>query len=380
MIGPAKSPGNFRAFTALFAYITTLQPDLLHRGRFEAMIGALSGKRNDIFDRALREGLTGFLFRAMESTQLSGLFPSDTVDRLASVYYSTVQKNLALEHELQRIVENTKPRGIDIVVLQGMALIQTVYADIGLRAMADIDLWVRGTDRPACFDILTSMGYVQDTLYPGTFRNGTTVLDIHSHLFWADRIRSRNNMLSVDDGLIFEAAEPSHRKCLRALVLNPYDQVLYLGLHLLKHNADRLIWLVDIKLILEHFDAADWHKLAERAEFLGLAKSLAYILYLLTFLLQIQTPGELNGFMKHYKPGTGATWLLRRRIQRHALPSWAPLILFSSGMTLRETLPFVWENLFPRPHVLRQVFPESAQQQNWPLYLKRFAQLTGIRR
>lgn len=380
MTRPSKSLGTSKACNEIFAYITTLQPDLLDAGRFEEMIGALSGERNDIFDRALREGLSGFLFRAMESTQLSGLFPSDKVDRITRVYYSTVQKNLALEHELQRIVENTKSRGIDIVVLQGMALIQTIYADIGLRAMTDIDLWVRETDRPVCFDILTSMGFVQDSLYPGTFRNGATVLDIHSHLFWSDRIRSRKNILSVDDGLLFEAAEPSRRKQLCPLVLNPYDQVLYLGLHLLKHNADRLIWLVDIKSILEHFDAADWHTLADRAEYLGLARSLAYIRYLLFRLLQFKTPAELNGFMEHYRPGTGATWLLRRRIHRHALPSWAPLILFSSRMTLREKLPFVWENLFPRLQVLRQVFPDSAQQQSWQLYLKRLAQITGIRR
>jgi len=371
---------NYHPRTDLYACIATTRPKRIDPGRLKEIIGAFSGISDDIIDGATREGMSGFLFKALQSTHLSDLIPRDRLGLIQRAYYATVQKNLTLEAELQSIVEITHQRGINIVVLQGMGLIQTIYPDIGLRPMTDIDLWVPNKDFRACFEILKRIGYNQDPLYPGTFRNGAAVLDIHSHLFWAERIRSRKRILSVDERVIFDASIPLRQDLPGALILNPYDQVLYLGLHVLKHNADRLIWLVDIKLILERFEFTDWQKLMERSIDLGLSRSLTYILYLLDCLLRYSPPSEVNRMMEHHRPGTGVKWLLRRRIHRHALPAWSPLILFSSGMTLAKKLPFIWENLFPRPGILRQVFPESARGQTWPLYLKRFAQITGIRR
>jgi len=341
----------------MFAYIATPRPDLLDSGRLKALIDALSGESNDIFGRVVHEGMAGFFFRAIESAQLSGVLPSDQMNRIRREYYATVRKNLTLEHELRRILEATNPGGLDIVILQGMALIHTVYTDVGVRAMTDIDLWVRKKDRRECFDILKRLGYKQDPLYPGTFRNGPAVLDIHSHLFWADRIRSRKRILSVDENRIFEAADPMHRDFPGAMVLNPYDQVLYLGLHMLKHHADRLVWLVDIKLILDRYDGEDWQRLIERAQALGLARSLAYVICLLSRLLRYFPPRRSPTLWMITAPASASDGCFVGEFTITHCPTGRPWCSFLRVLPSRTSYRSFGKIYFPGPWCCIRCFP-----------------------
>ena len=70
--------------------------------------------------------------------------------------------------------------------------------------------------------------------------------------------------------------------------------------------------------------------------------------------------------------------ILSRRINGEPLTLWAPLILLSSGMGWAHRFAFFWENLFPGPEILKQVFPGSAESKVWRLYVKRVLQLIGM--
>ena len=140
--------------------------------------------------------------------------------------------------------------------------------------------------------ILGVLGYERDDVYPSTFKQGSTVFDIHTHILWADRIRTRKLLLGKSEEHLIGEVRAIKIEGEKALCLSPYDQVLYLSLHAFKHRVDRLIWLVDIKRILERWNAGNWESLVRRAEDLGQRKTLMYIFFLLERVFHFRIPPD----------------------------------------------------------------------------------------
>ena len=181
-----------------------------------------------------------------------------------------------------------------------------------------------------------------------------------------DEIFSRSDRIDIDGRHI--------------LVLSPQDHFLYLGLHALKHNFERLIWLVDIKSLVAGWNKSDWDSLVKRAEDLGHKKTLRYILFLLTHIFDIRLPDDIATFLNKWKPGFMEKRILRRRIEGQSIPTWAQLMMISNGRSFRERISFFYETLFPRPEVLRQVFANAPQLSVPQLYWRRVLQVFGLGR
>jgi hypothetical protein len=333
-----------------------------------------------LIDQAVKEGLGGFFYKSLLKAGLLETISPQHKQRLYTIYYLTVRQNVKLLHALTTILDELNKEGVDITLLQGMALLQEAYQDIGLRPMKDMDLWVLPSNYQRLVDALVQQGFYSDRLYPKTYRKGEIVLDIHTHLLWADRIKARDYLLSKSQDEIFRSTKSIKTDCGRVLCLGPQDHFLYLGLHALKHNFERLIWLVDIKALVARWTSSDWDALLKRAEELGHRKTLRYILYLLTHLFDLRLPSEIHSFLAQWKPGYLEKSTLHRRIEGRPISTWAQLMMISNGRRLRERLSFFIETLFPRPEVLRQVFANTPQLSVPQLYWRRILQVVGIGR
>jgi hypothetical protein len=265
-----------------------------------------------------------------------------------------------------------------VVLLQGVDLLHGVYDDLGLRPMMDIDLWVSKNDYDELARVLTHLGYERDPVYPNTYKRRSIIFDIHTHILWADRIRARKLLLGRSEEDLIERVRAMEIEGEKALCLSPNDQVLYLTLHAFKHRVDRLIWLVDIKRILERWNTAEWERLVRRAEDLGQTKSLLYIFFLLNQGFHFRIPQDAAELLKKKSLGPLEKEILRRRVKKGSLPIWGPLLLFSSQLGPGKRLAFFFESLFPRTEVLRQVFPSPPDLKPWQLYGKRALQLLGM--
>jgi hypothetical protein len=142
--------------------------------------------------------------------------------------------------------------------------------------------------------------------------------------------------------------------------------------------VDRLIWLADIKRLLETWNAADWEGLVRRAEDLGQQRTLMYILFLLDRVFHFSGPRGAFQRLQKRSLSPLEKKILRERVRTGPLPAWGPVFLFSSELGFLNRLRFLFENLFPRPEILRQVFPPPPHLKTWELYLKRVAQLLRI--
>jgi len=329
---------------------------------------------------AVREGMAGLLYKNMERAGALGMIKPPDRDRLRSLYYTTVASNLRRIHDLKEVLHRLGRRGTQVVLIQGIALLLQVYQDAGLRPLTDIDLWVIEEDYPDLVNALTGLGYRRDPLYPYSFKRSGTRFEIQTRLPWADRIKASAMLIGTSQEQIYLRTCPVKVDSEDARCLGPQDQVLYLGLHALKHNAERMIWLVDIHGLVAGWGPHDWEDLADRARELGLERPLAYILFLLTHLCDFRIPDEAHALLAREAPRSFARMALMRIVQRKSMPPWVPLFVMSSGKGIRRRFPFILENLFPRPEILRQVFADAPGGRMWRLYGKRLLQLIEMLR
>jgi hypothetical protein len=337
--------------------------------RLPKRLGAQESVR--LVEAAVREGLAGLLYRRLQEAGPLPLVAEAAARHLQSLYYLTVQSNLKTFALLTPLLEDFHREGIRVALLQGAALLIGHYRDPGLRPLSDVDLWVLPEQHGRLVGLLSGAGFENHPLTPGVWRSGGLLLDVHTHLLWPERIRASRFLFTGDERGIFQACRPLSSDGGRALTLAPIDQVVYLTVHALKHNLERLVWLADLAGLTRGWTAADWERLHRRASELGQARLAAVLGYLLRELFGRPVPGAPAA-------GTGLSavgrHLLRRR-RSGPLPKWSSLFLLSAG-GLPQQLCFALESMFPRPGVLREVFGQGLNCRQ--LYCRRVAQLLGM--
>jgi hypothetical protein len=283
--------------------------------------------------------------------------------------------NLILMQDLKEILHELNKKKIQVVLLQGINLLVQVYEDVGLRPLSDIDLWVSRKDFPGVIGVLSKHGYKRNEVYPSTFKRGSTIIDLHTHLLWAERIEARRFLLKRSQDDLYRDTRCIDFEGQEARCLSSPDQILYLSLHALKHRVEKLIWLVDLQLLLAGLKASDWKALVRRAEDLGQEKTLSYMFYLLRELFNLHPPREATQLLERHTLQFLERKALSQKIEKGCLPLWAPLLLLSSKKGLGGRASFAIETLFPRPEVLRQIFVNGPNLGVWQLYWMRAVQL-----
>jgi hypothetical protein len=353
-----------------------INPD---EGHLQSIRGGMSTilDTNHLIDLAVKEGMAGFLYKNLLKAGLLETIDPRHKQKLYNSYYLTIRHNLKLIHALNEILSSISQREIQVVLMQGISLLQQVYRDIGLRPMNDMDLWVLPQNYECLVDCLCEQGYVRNSLYPDTFSKGEIMLDVHTHILWADRIRNRDLLLNKCQEEIFNKARIINFEQTSVLCLSSADQFLYLSLHALKHNLERLIWLVDIKSLVAFWDLSAWQALIKRAEELGHVSTMNYMLFVLNNIFNLKLPPKIAALLDEWQLNFFERKVLGLRVRGRSIPTWTQLILISAGKGLRQRLSFVRETLFPRPKILRQVFANSPQLSVRQLYWKRLLQIFG---
>ena len=332
-------------------------------------MGAAESTR--LVDAAVREGVAGLLYQRLKKSGRLQALADPVRGRLESIYYLTIQTNLRLFAALKEIVRQEVP----FVLMQGAALLTDIYQDPGLRPLSDIDLWVLPRNRERLLTVLSRLGFEENPLIPGVLRRDAILVDVHTHLDWAERIQATRFLFALNPEEIQRSCRRVTWDGLDLLCLGGHDQVVFLMVHAVKHNLERLIWLADIQRLTAAWQASDWVGLRQRARQLGQARVPALLAYLRQELFGMPTPAAATvrltlSAMQRY--------LLRMR-KRGPLPMWSSLTLLTAGNRVRQ-LEFVFESMFPRPEILRQVFAEAGRRKEWQLYGLRVKQLLGMLR
>lgn len=333
--------------------------------------------QDQLVEMAVREGVAGLLYKNLKKAGVLGHLEHQQIERLQSIYYLTVRSNLKLIYDLKEVLQQLNKKNIKVVLLQGIHLLQQIYKDVGLRPLTDIDLWVLPETLEAVDRVLMELSFEKDRLYPNIFKKASTIIDLNTHIFWADRIRSRETLINKKQETLFQHCRTIDFEGQKAYCLGRIDQIIYLSLHMIKHYADRLIWLVDLKNLLLDWQAVDWELLHARAKELGQENAFDYSMILLTQLFDFREPVAAPENLDFNRLNRLEKMILENRLNGKPLPSWSPMLLFTSGKGFSKKAAFIFESLFPRPEILRQVFANTSNIKVWQLYLKRALQLVG---
>lgn len=165
---------------------------------------------------------------------------------------------------------------IDLLVLKGAALAETVYPRPSLRRYGDLDVLVRRADAARARTLLEGLGYIVDTLqWDALARNhdcqanffkhterSTVVVELHTDLINNDLFFGQ---VHVDRDGMWERARPAFLAGVEGRVLGPEDQLLHLCLHLAGHYFAAPQSLRDIAQVCGA-GGIDWPLFAEIAQ------------------------------------------------------------------------------------------------------------------
>ncbi|MFN3476315.1 MAG: nucleotidyltransferase family protein [Candidatus Methylomirabilales bacterium] len=346
-----------------------------------------------LFEMAEKEGMGGvlaFQLRRLaqahhpKSTHLryprtTAPLHSNTPAQMTQALHGIFARNGALFAELSALREGLRCQGLQVILLKGGALIETVYrGHLGLRPLSDLDLLVKPADLPAVRQLLQDRGFRPLSPSSTFFLNGSAAFDLHTDLMGTTRIRRRRLAFRFDDEALWREASPLLPSPLEGegegfydptlLVLSPPYQFLHLAVHALKHSFSRLIWFADLGLLVGA-GCVKWEELVDRAEATGTLRPLAYALWGLKRLMGVKIPPEVLAWLPRLNWFEQA--FLHGVVNRKAMnPIGEGLVAFSIPGLLAK-LGYLLEFGFPRREVLAEIFPSTP---SWFLYPRRLLQ------
>jgi hypothetical protein len=248
--------------------------DLLTLGPAELAprLAALPPERLDlVLEQATAHSVAPLLRNRLVEQGLFGQLPRLAKASLDAQYLESAARAMARYRELEEILAHLREASIPVIALKGIYLAKAVYAESGLRPMADIDLLFHAQDLGAVQSLLLGLGFSQSGMHhpiehyvatahelPGFFRGMTK---IEAHL----RIERPQSPFRIDHAGIWERAQPWPLGGQPLLAMAAEDLLLHLCIHAMYHHLGRipLLALVDIARVTERGDI-DWERFVDR--------------------------------------------------------------------------------------------------------------------
>lgn len=367
---PGKEVGREGDPGALLRLIlqSAWHPESLDEARALAARSCLD--RDVLLKTARQGGLSPLLYHRAAGLDL--VSPGVQAE-LEQDYYQTVRANILLFEALQEALHQLKACGVPVIVLKGGALALTVYANMGLRPMVDVDLLVPPESVGRALRGLAALGYeggpplesaadfdvseIHSNQLLLRRRDGAargSYLEIHWQLFWFPYYRQ-----VVPADWFWQTRQPLTVGTAEADMLGPEGQLLHLCAHLIHHHGTRgpfrPLWLYDVAAVIGHYGGQiDWDELLARAKACRLVLPLQRVLTRVSDEWHPPIPAAILRRLQAMRPSREETraleWLTEtsHEMTRYALASLAALPDWPSRLR------FLWrELLFPSAAFMR---------------------------
>jgi len=229
-------------------------------------------------------GIAPLIYHSLQQSAVIDRVPSAAAKALRNSYYLNAARNNLLYTELARILTALSGQSIEVIVLKGAALAETVYAHRALRPMSDIDLLVKSERLADTETTLLNMGYAldsnlkahyQDHHYHWVFmKKAAPSVEIHWH------VQHPTDPFMVDIEGCWRRAESVSIAGVEALVFSPADLLLHLCQHLGQHKFTGGIRpLCDISEATKYYgDRVDWLEVVRISSAWGM-DACAYLMF-----------------------------------------------------------------------------------------------------
>ena len=220
------------------------------------------------------------------------------VNRLATLRERTGAENRALFAAGRQILLALHAAGVDTLMLKGGALAVSVYRDIGLRPMGDLDVLVRTGQARAAVEALAAAGwcgraavtpeYIRTQHAADLFAAGDLKCDLHWHVYW--------ECCGPDaDDELWAASVPLAFAGVDTRTLAVADQLLHVCVHGSRRaRRPGIRWIADALAVLRA-GGVDWARLLGQAAERGVVLRAGTMLLYLRDAFAAPVPDEVVG-------------------------------------------------------------------------------------
>jgi hypothetical protein len=226
---------------------------------------------------------------------------SQVVELGRRAYFANWNRNRERMAQLAEIAARFREEGIRWMALKGAALALRQYADLGLRAMADLDILIRAEDLGRAVTLLKRAAYrAEEDATPDAILRQARVRhawqffgepDWNFDLHWRPVSRCYSPEVAR---LFWEGAEAVRFGDHDILVPSPSDQLFHVCVHGLQWDWTRKVrWISDALAILR--EPMNWERICQLAEWARMSFRLANALTFLRERLGAPIPPDLPG-------------------------------------------------------------------------------------
>ena len=325
-------------------------------------------------------GVSGLLYHHLKTLGLISILPESFTRQIENSYRKTKESTLAIVAEAKALSRICEDAGISVVALQGLSLL-SIYGDLGLRALSDVDLMVKQGYKESLKTLLLDSGYRAPLVaYPDLFFKDGIQLDIHTHVLNLDRIGARSYLFPEDLTRMWERAIPFSDQSDGLLLLDPYDNFIALAAHALKHSYSRLIWLADLHEFLIKWTKNNngWKKVIERSRFWQQDKVVLYALIFMERIFGLRPPFWVKSELDIQQLSTFERHLIRLKVRGFSSNELCIGLWLFNLKGAGKKMEFIKETLFPKDEVMAQIFPSDSRRARISAYPKRIWQILSL--
>jgi len=239
----------------------------------------------------------------LRSEGLCAFVPKLIQQKLHDIYYYNLARNMLLQGALSKLLFAFNREGIPVILLKGAALLGSIYEDISLRPMSDLDILVPLEYLDSAESVASVQGYShvhnlrsqeaarKNLRHLATLTNleKHIILEIHQH------IEDSDSPYHFDLHSFWVRARHATILGADALTLAPEDLLVHLGLNFIRDRRDSsnsaIGQLCDIsEVILHHDDSLDWNLIERTSKEYGVGATLYSTFYICQQLLGTQVP------------------------------------------------------------------------------------------
>jgi hypothetical protein len=325
-----------------------------------------------ILAAASQYGVVPILFHTLNHVHSDLYIPQAIWTQMKHTYYRSAARNMRLYRELVKILSALNSQGISVILLKGAHLAESVYKNLALRPMVDIDLLAHKEDLLKVHEILLQQGYtcadgrVSGHVHLAPYEKDNAIpIEVHFHIT-RPPVSQR-----VNPAALWERAHNNSYQGVDVLTLCPEDLLLHLCYHTcIDHGfSNGFIPYFDIVHILTWYEGRlNWDQLWERGTEWGIEKSVYLMLALTEKLLGFPVPKAIQKKMKPSQEVLGALHTAENLIYERD-GEVSPIIARMFGpqgwaATLRSLL----RRTFPPRENMSVVWQDSERKKNLTFY------------
>ncbi|MBW4509594.1 MAG: nucleotidyltransferase family protein [Scytonematopsis contorta HA4267-MV1] len=236
---------------------------------------------------ANRHGVTPLLYWSLKIT-CSESVPQTQLDVLQNSFQANSYNNLLLTQELVKLLDFFEKEKISLLPFKGPILAATVYGNLGLRTISDLDILVHRQDFQKVLDLLIQRGYEQiiNVQWESHLirESGKYNIDLHSDII------PKHLSCSISENYWWENTQPFSFAGAKVPNLSPEAWFFLICLNGNKESWKHLNRICDIAELIRAYPQMDWEGIFEKANKLRCKRLISLALLLAVKLLQAPLP------------------------------------------------------------------------------------------